>query len=58
MKSIPKKHYRVARREIFEDPADGLYVTKEEQREICLVTLSLFLLAFLAILILAIKKSK
>ena len=29
-----RRHYRVAQRDIYEDPYEGVYVTKEEQQKL------------------------
>ena len=42
-----RRHYRVAQRDIYEDPYEGVYVTKEEQQKYFIVTAGLVLLSFL-----------
>lgn len=51
-----RRHYRVAKREIYEDPCEGIYVTKEEEQRNFLITLGLILLAFIAMIPIAFKK--
>lgn len=50
-----RKHYRVAKKEIYEDPYEGIYVTKEEQQKCFFITLGLTALSFLSIIILALR---
>ena len=56
MQDRPRRHYRVAQKEIYEDPCEGIYVTKEEQKWYFLATAGLILLSFLALLPLAIRR--
>ncbi len=51
-----RKHYRVAKKEIYEDPYEGIYVTREEQERCFLITLGLIALSFLMMIPLALKK--
>lgn len=50
-----RQHYRVAKREIYEDPYEGIYVTKEEARKSFLVIMGLLALSFLTILPLTLR---
>lgn len=50
-----RKHYRVAKKEIYEDPCEGIYVTKEEQKKCFLITIAMIALSFLAIFPIAFK---
>jgi len=51
-----RRHYRVAKRDIFEDPYEGIYVTKEEQHKYFIVTIGLILLSFLGAVSIILKK--
>ena len=49
-------HYRVSMRRVRQDPAEGLYVTKQEQRKYFLFTLGIVLLSMLSFLPLSSNK--
>lgn len=51
-----RKHYRVAKREIYEDPCEGIYVTKEEQKKCFILTLGLICLSFICLLPLSLRR--
>ncbi|NDO46591.1 hypothetical protein [Clostridium sp. MD294] len=51
-----RRHYRVAQREIYEDPYEGVYVTKEEQQKYFIVTAGLVLLSFIGAVAVILKK--
>ncbi len=51
-----RRHYRVAQRDIYEDPCEGVYVTKEEQQKYFIVTAALVLLSFLGAVAIILKK--
>lgn len=53
-----RRHYRVAKKEIYEDPCEGVYVTYEEQEKYFLATVALIALSFLSTLLLILKKRK
>lgn len=50
-----RKHYRVAKKEIFEDPYEGIYVTKEEVQKNFLITMGLIALSFLIMIPLTLR---
>ena len=51
-----RRHYRVAKKDIYEDPYEGIYVTKEEQQKYLLVTAGLVLLSFIGAVAIILKK--
>lgn len=51
-----RKHYRVAKREIYEDPYEGVYVTKEEHEQCFLLTVALLALSSLTLLLMVLKR--
>ncbi len=51
-----RRHYRVAQRDIYEDPYEGVYITKEEQQKYFIVTAGLVLLSFLSAVAIILKK--
>lgn len=50
-----RRHYRVAQRDIYEDPYEGVYVTKEEQQKYFIATGILVLLSFLSAVLIMLK---
>lgn len=51
-----RRHYRVAQRDIYEDPYEGIYVTKEEQQKYFLAGALLVLLSFLGTVAIVLRK--
>lgn len=51
-----RKHYRVAKREIYEDPYEGVYVTKDEQEKYFFATIGLLAVSIFSMLLLILKK--
>lgn len=51
-----RKHYRVAQRNLQEDPYHGIYMTKEEHQKYMIATLAMVLLSFLSAVVLIFKK--
>lgn len=51
-----RRHYRVAKKEIYEDPMEGMYVTKEEQRKFNILVIWLILLSFVSTLAVGLKR--
>lgn len=51
-----RRHYRVAQRDIYEDPCEGVYVTKEEEQKYFAAGALLILLSFLGILAIVLRK--
>lgn len=51
-----RKHFRVAKRELYENPYEGIYMTREEHQKYFLVSALLILLSFLGSLFIAFKK--
>lgn len=52
-----RRHYRVAKREIYEDPCEGIYVTKEEYKKHFAITAGLIFLSFLSMLAIILKRN-
>lgn len=52
-----RRHYRVAQRDIYEDPYEGVYVTKEEQQKYFIVAAGLILLSFISTLAIILKRT-
>lgn len=42
-----RRHYRVAKKEIYVSPEDGIYVTKEEFGKFALLSLAFMFISFL-----------
>lgn len=53
-----RRHYRVAKRDIYENPYEGIYVTKEEQNRYFLVTIGIVLLSFLGAMVSIVKNKE
>ena len=53
-----RRHYRVAKKEIYEDPYEGIYVTKEEFKKFSIATVLFVLFSFLTLMPLTILKKK
>lgn len=51
-----RRHYRVAQRDIYEDPYEGVYVTKEEQQKYFLAAALLVLLSFMGTVAIVLRK--
>ena len=56
MNASTRRHYRVAKKEIYEDPYEGIYVTKEEAQKYMLLTLGLIGISFIVSIISGLKK--
>lgn len=53
-----RKHYRVAQKEIYEIPEEGIFVTKSEQQKFLLMAVFLVAFSFLCSLPLFVKSMK
>ena len=51
-----RRHYRVAKNTIFEDPYNGIYITKKEQNKYFMTTIGVILLSFLGAVSIILKK--
>ncbi len=51
-----RRHFRVAQRDIYENPYEGIYLTKEEHQKYFLASAFLIFLSFLGSVAIALKK--
>lgn len=52
-----RRHYRVAQRDIYEDPCEGVYITKDEYQKHLVITAGLIFLSFLSMLAIVLKRT-
>lgn len=58
MQNKTRKHYRVAMRQVREDPYAGMYVTKDDQKKCFLVTVGIIALSMLSLIPLILKSKQ